>query len=239
VLFAVVAMRVSASLRATPCRVSNTMSEASIVAEAKRARAPRAALPSRAREAAPPSARRGGVAVARGAAIAFEIVLRDESGAILDRSAPGAPFRCVLGEDELLAGLERALLGARAGETLRVRLAPEDAHGARQDLPLLRVPLARLPGGPALRIGAALEVLDPIVGVRSCVWLHSIDGEYALVQREHPLAGRALEVELTLLSVELPAPAAVRESHAIAASKRRSTVRAAVRRAVRDRDEGS
>ncbi|MBL8901083.1 MAG: FKBP-type peptidyl-prolyl cis-trans isomerase, partial [Planctomycetes bacterium] len=152
------------------------MSEASIVAEAKRVRAPRAALRSRAREVS--STLRSGPAVVRGAAVRFEIALRDETGAILESSAPGVPFRCVLGEDVLLAGIERALLGARAGDTLRVHLAPEDAHGVRQDLPLLRVPLARLPGGTSLRIGAALEVLDPIVGVRSCVWLHSIDGEH-------------------------------------------------------------
>jgi FKBP-type peptidyl-prolyl cis-trans isomerase SlyD len=171
------------------------MSEGSILVEAKRPRARRAAL--RAAVPAIETAR-----IRRGVTLVLRIVLRDEAGRVLEASAHDAPVRCVQGAGDLLGGLERALEGRAVGEVLRVVLAPEDAHGVARELPLLRVPRAKLPPEIELRVGAAFEVLDPIVGLRSNVWLHSLEETHALLQREHPLAGRTLDCEIEILAVE-------------------------------------
>lgn len=171
------------------------MSEGSILVEAKRPRARRAALRAAVPAIEPARVRRGDMLVLR-------IVLRDEAGRVLEESALDAPVRCVHGDGELLSGLERALEGCAVGAVLRVVLAPEDAHGVAQELPLLRVPRAKLPPEVELRVGAAFEVLDPIVGLRSNVWVHSLEEAHVLLQREHPLAGCSLDCEVEILALE-------------------------------------
>jgi FKBP-type peptidyl-prolyl cis-trans isomerase SlyD len=194
------------------------MSDLSIVFESKRARtASGTARIKRSATAAAPALRAsngqadGDVhAVVDGATVVLQVTVRDGASQVLEQSAPEAPCRYVHGTGTLLAALERALQGHNAGDVVRVVLAPEDAHGVRQDLPPFRVPLKRLPDVAQLKVGTLLEVLDPILGLRTAVWVECLDADCALLRREHPLAGCTLDFELRILTIEAAQAAAAK-----------------------------
>lgn len=174
------------------------MSQSSIVFESKLARTRSTAKRARRARAATSS----GVCVAAGLIVVLAIQVRDEQAQVIERSTPDAPCRYVHGAGTLLAGLERVLEGRRVGETVRVVLPAAEAHGVRQDLPPFRVARQRLPQTAELRVGMALEVLDPLLGLLTNVWIESLDAEHATLSREHPLAGQSLDFELTVLALE-------------------------------------
>ena len=55
--------------------------------------------------------------------------LKDDEGTLLDQSQPGQPLTYLHGHKNIIPGLEASLVGKAAGETVEVRVAPEDGYG--------------------------------------------------------------------------------------------------------------
>jgi FKBP-type peptidyl-prolyl cis-trans isomerase SlyD len=98
----------------------------------------------------------------------------------------------------LLGGLERAIEGKRAGETVRVQLEPEDAFGD-YDADLIRLE-------PAGRYGAGIAVgMEVEEDARFYTVTDVADGKVVL-DGNHPLAGMALRFALEVLAVRTARP---------------------------------
>ena len=138
--------------------------------------------------------------ISEGKTIAITYTLTLDNGETVDTNVGGEPLTYVQGEEQLIFGLEKALEGKKAGDTLKVSVQPEDGYGAVFEDALLEVPLDHLPE-EARQAGAALTAVGPegqelqgvVTGVKETT---------ATLDFNHPLAGQVLHFDVTILSVE-------------------------------------
>ena len=70
----------------------------------------------------------------------FHYTLTDDDGQVIDRSPPQQPLSYLHGVGNIVPGLERALEGKSAGDTLKVDVAPEEGYGLGKDALIPKVP---------------------------------------------------------------------------------------------------
>jgi FKBP-type peptidyl-prolyl cis-trans isomerase 2 len=137
-----------------------------------------------------------------GAVVHLRFTLSSVEGEVLDSNRDRTPLVFTVGQDEVIRGLERALLGMRVGESRRVTVPPEEAYGPVDPAAVTEVPAERLPAEartPGARVrartGSGREVLARVREVR--------DGTVVL-DLNHPLAGRTLVFDVEIVLVEPP-----------------------------------
>jgi FKBP-type peptidyl-prolyl cis-trans isomerase 2 len=124
--------------------------------------------------------------------IAFTITVPEENEMII-----GNVGEFVAGEDQLIPALQQELMGLRPGDRKHVELSPEQAFGPYDEAKTIRVPRETVP--PTARSGIVYQTPegDPF----TLVWLSD---ETAMLDFNHPLAGKRLVVDVEVLKVERP-----------------------------------
>ena len=136
-------------------------------------------------------------------AIAYE--LSNDKGERLEKN-DGIQY--LHGGRQIVRGLERALEGHVAGDTLTVTLEPKDAYGEYDESRLLNRPMDKLPKG--LTVGAMVRIRTK-KGKQVPMTVVSMDEEGAVLDGNHPLAGQTLTFAVTVVGVmaalpKMPAP---------------------------------
>lgn len=126
-----------------------------------------------------------------------------EDGRVFDSSDEDEPLAFVIGEDAVLPGFEKAILGMETGEQKTVRIPPEEGFGVRQARLVDEFSLDALPDGLQLKVGTQLEVTAE-KGSRFQVVVTAINGDRVTLDANHPLAGHALTFHIELLSIDRP-----------------------------------
>lgn len=117
--------------------------------------------------------------------------LHDAQGVPL--SAPSELSYLHGGYGQMLEGLEKALDGKGAGESVLVQLEPDEAFG-EYDAQLVRVePLERY--GDGIAVGMQVEEGDTMYTVTD------VAGGSVVLDANHPLAGMALRFSVVILTV--------------------------------------
>lgn len=97
-----------------------------------------------------------------------------------------------------MAGFDAAVDGMEVGEEKTVRLAPEEAYGARREDLVLTVPRQALPGDVRPEPGQTVELgLQGGGAVEARVV--DVTEEALTLDANHPLAGQALTFDLRLV----------------------------------------
>lgn len=135
-----------------------------------------------------------------GATVAITYTLTLDNGETMDTNVGEEPLVFVHGEEQLIFGLEQALAGHRAGESLQVQVPPADGYGEVSADALIEVPLDHLPP-EARQIGAMLTAVGP-QGQELQGTVTAIGDTTGTVDFNHPLAGQALHFAVTIVSVE-------------------------------------
>src|SRR5204863_3721965 len=71
--------------------------------------------------------------IAERCAVTIAYILKDETGKVLDSSEGREPITYLQGTGAIVSGLEKALLGKKAGDEVKVSLTAADAYGDRDD----------------------------------------------------------------------------------------------------------
>ncbi|MES2610526.1 MAG: peptidylprolyl isomerase [Pseudomonadota bacterium] len=135
--------------------------------------------------------------------VALTWILKDTLGEELD--VLDEPVEFLLGGDDLLPRIEEALQGHSAGASVALHLEPEDAFGDFNDQLLFLEPRSLFP--PELEEGmtfdgAALpEGVNPDAPRDVLYTVAEIYPEHVVLDGNHPLAGIALRLQLTVQSV--------------------------------------
>ena len=129
----------------------------------------------------------------------IEYTLTDDAGEVLDSSTGREPLTYVHGVGGLIPGLESELEGKIAGDALKVRIAPADGYGERDEALVARVPRSNMPGGTPLEIGAQFQARGPEGS--QVVTLVKFDDEAVWLDANHPLAGVHLNFEVKVVTV--------------------------------------
>ncbi|WP_064015997.1 FKBP-type peptidyl-prolyl cis-trans isomerase [Deinococcus puniceus] len=120
------------------------------------------------------------------------------NGEIRDRSEPGEPLTYLHGHSNIIPGLEQAIEGRSAGDTLQVTVQPEDGYGPRDEDNTDE--LDRADFEDDIEVGMTYYAQAEDGSVLPFTVL-SIDGDSVKVDFNPPLAGQVLNFDVTVLSV--------------------------------------
>lgn len=137
------------------------------------------------------------------ALVELSYTMKDESGAELESTEGGRPFTYVHGQHQLPPALENALAGLAVGDEKNLTLGPAEAYGTVDPTAFMEVAKDRLPP-EALSPGIGVTGRRP-GGVIMFVTVHEVRDDTVLLNMNHPLAGKTLQIHLRVLSI-VPEP---------------------------------
>ena len=107
-------------------------------------------------------------------------------------------FICMAGM--MIPGFDAAVRDMEVGQTVNVRLEPEDAYGPRREDMVATVPLAQMPGAENAQVGMRVMLADPM-GRPMPALVAAKDDTTITFDLNHEMAGKALNFEIELLEV--------------------------------------
>ncbi|MBT2324455.1 FKBP-type peptidyl-prolyl cis-trans isomerase [Variovorax paradoxus] len=129
--------------------------------------------------------------------------LKDTLGEVLD--VLDEPVEFLVGGDDLFDAIEAALLGHEPGAQVRLQLEPEQAFGDFNDQLLFLEPRALFPEGTEEGMtfdGAALpEGVNSDIPKNAIYTVSEVYPEHLVLDGNHPLAGIAIRLDITVKSV--------------------------------------
>ncbi|HRN74619.1 peptidylprolyl isomerase [Ottowia sp.] len=135
--------------------------------------------------------------------VALTWTLKDSLGDTLDEL--DEPVEFLVGGDDLLPAIERALQGHEAGAVLHLNLEPEDAFGDFDEQLVFLAPRQALPEHleEGMLIEAASLPAGAVEGVAPdlVLTITEIYPEHVVLDANHPLAGIALRLQLKVVRV--------------------------------------
>jgi len=141
--------------------------------------------------------------IMNGTLVTAAYTFRDEHGDMIGSSESNGPLTYVHGGGQMLRGIEAALDGRPVGCRLSLTLTPEEAFGPHRPELVFEAPRANLPAG--IRIEPGVELFSGM-GDRPAFQLRVVKETEAgaLLDGNHPHAGKTLQVELEVLDIREP-----------------------------------
>ncbi|MDG1491383.1 MAG: peptidylprolyl isomerase [Planctomycetota bacterium] len=139
------------------------------------------------------------IAITDGHTVAIHYSLTLHDGAVAEDTQGGEPYVFVQGERSLPPGLERDLVGLRAGDERELTLAPADGFGVVDRKLERTVERSMFPTGVELEAGMSFGA-QSAQGVTQ-VWIKDVRGDEVVVTQNHPLAGQSLIYRVRVVDV--------------------------------------
>lgn len=138
--------------------------------------------------------------ITEGCIVTIDYTMALEDGEILDSTKDLEPLTYVQGTGEIISGLEQAVIGMKKGEKLDVAVAAADAFGEFDPEALIEVPKGDLP--PEAQNGGMELTVEGPKGQTITGRVVEIKGNTAIVDFNRPLAGKDLQVSVTIVDVK-------------------------------------
>ncbi len=136
----------------------------------------------------------------RNSFVVFEYVLRNEEGELIEASRVDNPPSFIFGYQMLIPGLEKRMKNHEAGDKFDVSLIAEEAYGQRDEGLVVTVPRMEIPEEVPLSVGSTFDAVNDR-GEQIKLTVHDITSEEVVLDANHPLAGQALQYEITVREV--------------------------------------
>ncbi len=121
-------------------------------------------------------------------------------GSVFDSSREREPLEFVLGEGQVIAGFENAVIGLAVGETRAVTFGPDEGYGTYDDSLACAVPRDQIPDHiqpePGMMLAFTTEDGQP-----AHVVVTEVTDETVTLDGNHPLAGQSLTFEVELVAI--------------------------------------
>lgn len=121
-----------------------------------------------------------------------------EDGQVFDSSYGRQPLEFVVGAGQVIPGFEEEILGLEVGDKKRFTIPYEKAYGPVRDDLKFSVQRNVLPED--VNVGDLLEVHQPD-GNFFVVRVEELDDEVAILDANHPLAGKNLVFEVEIIEI--------------------------------------
>ena len=113
-----------------------------------------------------------------------------------------AVLEFTVGSDEVIPGINEGVVGMSEGQEKRLSLSPQQAYGEVRPKLIKEVARHRIPAHLELFVGKRLTVTGSSSGRRRHVQVVEIRPNSVVLDANHRLAGKAVEVELQLISLD-------------------------------------
>jgi FKBP-type peptidyl-prolyl cis-trans isomerase SlyD len=145
--------------------------------------------------------------------VSIEYRLHLGDGKIIDESDAGDPLVYLHGYEEIVPGLERAIEGKKAGESLKVQVSPEDGYGEYDPDGVEEVAREEFPPDMQLEAGGIVTAVDDD-GDEVEFLVKELRPKTVVVDFNHPLAGKTLHFEVTVREVRKATAEELEHGHA-------------------------
>ena len=123
-----------------------------------------------------------------------------KDGTFLDSSLEKEPLEFTLGQQMVIAGVEKAIIGMDEGDTKSVSIPPEEAYGLYNKDRILGIKKAQIPDHINPQLGMILQIRSQEGAVSNFIIKNITDNTITL-DGNHPLAGKELTFELKLIEI--------------------------------------
>lgn len=145
--------------------------------------------------------------------VTIDYTLTDNDGHVIDSSrAEGQePLTYLHGAGNIIPGLENTLEGKNAGDAVQVSIPPADGYGEWDNKKVTEVPKKQFAGVGKLEIG--MQFTAESSHGEQIVTITKIDGDSVTVDANHPLAGKTLNFDVTVVNVRAATPEEIDHGH--------------------------
>jgi FKBP-type peptidyl-prolyl cis-trans isomerase SlyD len=129
----------------------------------------------------------------------IQYTVLDEEGQTIDSSEGGEPLVFLVGAQNVIQGLEEALIGKSVGDVIKTTVEPAKAYGEYNPEGVQEVPMAAFEGVEEIETGMAFTA-ETEQGPMNLI-VTGIEGDMVTVDGNHPLAGKALTFDVTVEAI--------------------------------------
>ena len=129
-------------------------------------------------------------------------VIDKASGEVVDSNIGGMSLDFITGKGHIIPGLENEVVKLNSGDSAQISVEPKDAYGNYDENAVDKVPIEQF-AGIELQKGMPLYAQSED-GDTIQVNVIDFDDEFAIIDYNHPLAGKELLFNVTVLSVREP-----------------------------------
>ena len=134
--------------------------------------------------------------VANNTVVSIYYTLTNSEGKILDQAPEGNPLVYLHGHQNIIPGLEAALLGKSVGDSVDASIEPEQAYGTINPALIQEVPREQFQGIASLEVGMQFQASTEQGPVP--VVITKVDDDLITVDGNHPLAGQSLNFSVQI-----------------------------------------
>jgi len=124
-------------------------------------------------------------------------------GSTFDSSEGKDPLEFMVGGGQMIPLFEQNLIGLKKGDKKSFTIPAADAYGARDEAAMQEVPLSSF-GDLQLTKGMQLATSNPVSGEQMIVTIAELKKDVAVVDFNHPLAGKDLTFAIEVVDVRKP-----------------------------------
>ncbi len=124
-----------------------------------------------------------------------------DDGTVFDTSEDGDPIEFTIGEGNVIPGFEEAVVGMSTGEKKTERIEADRAYGQHRPDMVFTIDRGQLPKGTNVAVGDFLKI-GFTDGQNASVQVANLDDESITLDANHPLAGKDLTFDLTLVAIQ-------------------------------------
>lgn len=145
--------------------------------------------------------------------VSIDYTLTDNDGNIIDSSKGGEPLAYVHGMGNIIPGLEDALVGKCAGDSLQVCVPPAEGYGERNEDMVQAVPREMFEDADEIQPGMQFHSMSES-GQPFVVTVVEVTPESITVDGNHALAGHTLNFDVTIVDVREASAEEIEHGHA-------------------------
>ena len=129
--------------------------------------------------------------------VTIDYTLKNADGEVVDSTQNGEPLAYIHGVGALIPGLEQALAGKRAGDSVQVKVEPKLGYGERDESLVMTIDRQDVDGAADIEVGHVLHA-ETEKGVRQ-FRVASVTGDKLVVDGNDELAGETLFFDVTIV----------------------------------------
>ena len=138
--------------------------------------------------------------IANGSQVSFRYTLNAD-GELVESNVDAEPLIYIQGSGQVLEALENAMAGMQVGDQKTIALTAAEGYGEIRADAVREVPIDQVPE-EMRQIGALLQAPE----MQGPIRVVEIRDDVIVLDGNHPLAGKNLSFDVTIVAIEMPIP---------------------------------